>query len=225
MRPELVIFDCDGVLVDSEPVACRVLAEALSDFGWRLHPEEADHLFRGRSLPDIIALVEHELARPVPDGFVQSLNESTRRAFDMSLEPIDGVRDVLEAISLAGIDTCVASSGSPEKIRHSLKLTGLSRFFEDRIFSAFQVERGKPAPDLFRFAADQMGHQIETSVVIEDSLPGVTGAVAAGSIVFGFASNLLRDDGKHARNLAQAGAIVFGSMTELPRLLELPGSG
>ncbi len=219
-----MIFDCDGVLVDSEPVSARVLAEALGAVGWHPLPEETDRLFRGRSIADIVTLVEKRLGRSLPPNFVSELSEATRTAFDTSLEPVPGVADALDAIAHAGLDICVASSGSPEKIRHSLSLTGLTEFFEDRIFSAVQVERGKPAPDLFRFAASRMGHSIRESIVIEDSLPGVTGAVAAGAEVLGFVSLTLTDWKQHEEALTGAGARVFHSMDELPRLLALPGA-
>lgn len=224
MTAKLVIFDCDGVLVDSEPLAARILAEALGQLDWHPLPEETDRLFRGRSLDDIVALVEQRLGRRIPPDFIPELTAATREAFDSNLEPVVGVRDALEAIAHVGLDTCVASSGSPEKIRHSLALTHLTEFFEDRVFSAVQVERGKPAPDLFCFAASQMGHPIEDCVVIEDSLPGVTGAVAAGATALGFVSPSLKDAGEHASALAKAGARVFHRMDDLPRLLSLPGA-
>lgn len=225
MAPELVIFDCDGVLVDSEPLAARVLCEALLALGLEMSVEQVDQLFRGRSLPDIAAQVE-ELLRvqgllhgKVPDTFLPQLRAETERAFDTGLAPIPGVHEALSELAARGVDLCVASSGSPEKIRHSLRLTELSSFFEDRVFSAAQVERGKPAPDLFLFAAQQMGHPIASSVVIEDSLPGVTGALAAGATVFGFVSPSLSNPAMQERELEKRGARVFRSMTDLPGLL------
>ncbi len=219
MTAKLVIFDCDGVLVDSEPIAARVLAEALVELGLDVDPREVDDRFRGRSLADIIVEVEAELGRAVPADFLPRLNEVTRRAFETSLQPVEGVRLALETIAQSGVDLCVASSGSPSKIHHSLGLTGLISFFEDRIFSAHQVDHGKPAPDLFQFAARQMGRSSEESIVVEDSIPGVTGAVAAGATVLGYCSPQLPNAEIHALALAGRGAQVFDSMAELPHLV------
>lgn len=221
MAAELVIFDCDGVLVDSEPAAARVLTEALLDLGLETSVAEVDRLFRGRSLSDIVLEVESLLGSPVPEDFLPRLNASTQRAFEEGLVPIPGVRDVLSAIARLGIDMCVASSGSPQKIRHSLALTDLADFFEDRIFSSAQVKQGKPAPDLFLFAAKQMGHPIAGCVVIEDSIPGVTAAVAAGASVYGFVSPTLPEKTAHGLALGALGAHVFYSMQELPALLPI----
>lgn len=223
MAAELVIFDCDGVLVDSEPVAARVLAEALLELGLHTSVSEVDRLFRGRSLSDIIVAVETRLGAPLPQDFLRKLNAKTRRAFDKELTPISGVGDALLSIARRGVNMCVASSGSPEKIRHSLALTDLAEFFEDRVFSAAQVEHGKPAPDLFLLAAQKMGHPIANCVVIEDSIPGVTAAVAAGASVYGFVSTTLSDRVARSRALGALGARVFHSMHELPELLFLPG--
>lgn len=225
MAPELVIFDCDGVLVDSEPLAARVLCEALLELGLEMSVERVDQLFRGRSLPDIVLEVEQLLQREkrldarIPESFLPRLRAATEQAFDLGLSPIQGVRAALTHLVKSGVDMCVASSGSPEKIQHSLKLTELSPFFEDRIFSSAQVERGKPAPDLFLFAAQQMGHSISSSVVIEDSIPGVTGAVAAGATVLGFVSPAISDPAEHERELLERGARVFQSMEDLPGLI------
>jgi HAD superfamily hydrolase (TIGR01509 family) len=225
MTPELVIFDCDGVLVDSEPLAARVLCEALLELGLEMSVDQVDQLFRGRSLPDIVLAVEALLRvqglldGKVPEAFLPRLRAETERAFDTGLSPIPGVQAALFYLAERGVDMCVASSGSPEKIRHSLRLTDLASFFEDRVFSAVQVDRGKPAPDLFLFAARQMGHPITSSVVIEDSLPGVTGALAAGASVLGFVPPSLSDPVKQERELEKLGARVFRSMTDLPGLL------
>lgn len=219
MTPELVIFDCDGVLVDSEPLAARVLSEAMLELGLETSVEEVDQLFRGRSLSDIVRAIEERLGGNVPESFLPRLKSETQRAFDTGLGPIPGVHEALTEIAGRGLDMCVASSGSPEKIGHSLALTRLTSFFEDRVFSATQVQRSKPAPDLFLFAAKQMGHPIASCVVIEDSIPGVTAAVAAGARVLGFVTPSLSDPDAHRRELAQRGARVFHSMRELPALL------
>lgn len=223
MAVELLIFDCDGVLVDSEPLAARVLAEALLELGLPMSNDEVDHRFRGRSLSDIVVEIEALLGTPVPEYFLPKLNTKTRHAFEVELTPIQGVRSALAEFRDRGLPMCVASSGSPEKIRHSLALTDLEGFFEDRVFSASQVKRGKPAPDLFLFAAQQMGPSIASCLVIEDSIPGVVAAVAAGASVYGFASRTLPDPSAHGLALLEQGAQVFGSMEELPGLLRLAG--
>jgi HAD superfamily hydrolase (TIGR01509 family) len=219
MRAKLVIFDCDGVLVDSEPLAARVLAEALLELGLHTTVDEVDRRYRGRSISDIVKDIEGRLSGPLPPNFVPDLSARTQRAFESGLTPIEGVAGALSFIAAQGVDLCVASSGSPEKIRHSLALTGLSGFFEDRLFSATQVARGKPAPDIFEFTAKQMGHAISDCVVIEDSIPGVTGAVAAGAAVYGFVSPELSDPNTQRLLLEERGAHVFFSMNDLPGLL------
>lgn len=223
MTAELVIFDCDGVLVDSEPAAARVLAEAMLELGLETSVEDVDRRFRGRSLSDIAVQIADLLGAPLPDDFLPKLNADTQRAFDEELRPIPGVREVLASLAHLGVDMCVASSGRPEKIRHSLELTELTEFFEDRVFSASQVEHGKPAPDLFLFAAQQMGYKIADCIVIEDSVPGVTAAVSAGASVYGFVSPSFPDRTAHHLALLERGARVFHSMDELLGQLPLRG--
>jgi HAD superfamily hydrolase (TIGR01509 family) len=207
----LVIFDCDGIVVDSEPLANRVLHERLAALGLRLSLEESAARFTGRSMAGCVALVERLLGRPVPDDFVADLRRETRAAFERGLEPVPGIIAVLER--LPG-PFCLASSGSHEKIRHSLRLTGTDRYFgPERIFSAEDVARGKPAPDLFLYAASRCGARPGECTVVEDSVPGVEAAVAAGMRVFGFAART------PSRALAAAGATIFSDMDQLPGLL------
>lgn len=210
--PLLVIFDCDGVLVDSEPPANRVLSEAIAQLGLPATFESVTERFKGRSLFDCVKLIESDLGRPVPADFLTRLNERTFAAFRDELEAVPGVRAALEGLSLP---RCVASSGSHEKMRFTLGLTGLLPWFEPHLFSATQVEHGKPAPDLFLFAAKSMGVPAERCVVVEDSVPGVCGAVAAGMRVLGFAREGSPEE------LRAAGAEVFLQMDELlPRLTQ-----
>lgn len=209
----LIIFDCDGVLVDSEWLANRVLAAYLTELGLPTSFEESVERYIGGSIASVRAKAEAALGRSLPDDFEAELWARDQVAFDRNLKPIDGVATVLEAIGHA---TCVASSGTPEKIRHSLGLTGLDAHFGERIFSASQVAHGKPAPDLFEFAAGRMSAAVEDCLVIEDSVAGVTAARAAGMAVFGFTG------GGHAtpalaEALSAAGAaLVFDEMRELP---------
>lgn len=221
MRVPLVIFDCDGVLVDSEPIAARVLAEALTHIGLSYDPVFVDQRFRGKSLADVIRSIEAELTHPLPPKFLTSLNEATFAAFDRELTPVEGVAAALERIVSAGAEVCVASSGSHEKIRHSLRLTKLLPFFGERLFSASEVKRGKPAPDLFEHAARSMGRPIEESWVVEDSLPGIEGGVSAGARVLGYVCPSLRDRKNHELLVTKLGATVFSSMARLPSLVGL----
>lgn len=207
---ELVIFDCDGVLVDSEPLANRVLSEAIVELGLPADVASVTTRFKGRSLADCVRLIEGDLGRPVPPDFLERLNARTYAAFRESLRPVPGVEAVLESLKHP---SCVASSGSHEKMQLTLGLTGLLRHFEGRLFSATEVPRGKPAPDLFLHAARSLGRPPAACWVVEDSLPGVQAARAAGMRVAGFARE------ESASALAAAGAIPFGDMAELLDLI------
>ncbi|MCH8998290.1 MAG: HAD family hydrolase [Proteobacteria bacterium] len=215
LRPELIVFDCDGVLVDSEPIANRVMAEAITGLGWPLSTADCIARFKGHHFDTVIAAVEDRLGRPVPEAWRRDLRAATGAAFERELRPIPGVIAALDAVEEAGLATCVASQGPLEKMAISLGVTGLRARFEGRIFSAYQVARGKPHPDLFLFAAEAMGVAPGTCVVIEDSPLGVTGAKAAGMAVLGFAP---QGDGVE---LTAAGATLFRDMAALPVLLGL----
>jgi HAD superfamily hydrolase (TIGR01509 family) len=210
MRCELVIFDCDGVLVDSEPVANRIFAEELNAAGLALSVEEVCREFIGRSMACCLAEVERRLGRPLPAGFVERLQSRTFDAFRAGLAPVAGVREALARIDLP---FCVASSGEPQKMRLTLGLTGLLPLFEGRLFSAVEVERGKPHPDLFLHAARRLGATPARCAVVEDSRHGVAAGVAAGMTVFGYAGR------GNAAELAAAGATPFDDMRRLPELL------
>jgi HAD superfamily hydrolase (TIGR01509 family) len=209
MKPELVIFDCDGVLVDSEPIAARVFAGLLCEVGLPTTAEQADQRYRGRSMKSCLELVRQELGS-LPDAFEADLQERTFAEFRSALMPVAGVEGVLRGLA---VPFCVASSGSHAKMKLTLGLTGLLRWFEGKLFSATEVARGKPFPDLFLHAAERMGVDPARSVVVEDSAVGVRAARAAGMEVLGYASD--RDPG----SLAAAGARVFRRMAELPSLL------
>lgn len=219
MRPSLIIFDCDGVLVDSEPIASRVLAECLLSEGlsWSVH--DVDRRFRGRSLGDCLYAIESELGRPLSGNFLGDLNQKTYRAFETDLRPVEGAFHALSTVTRAGIPVCVASSGTLEKMRLTLGLTGLLSYFEGALFSASEVQRGKPAPDLFLHAAKQMACPIEEACVIEDSLPGVTGALTAGARALGYVEKTAPDSLKQTQEMTRLGAVTFHEMRELPALL------
>ncbi len=214
-KPRLVIFDCDGVLVDSETLANRVLTETIVELGLPGTEASTTSRFKGRSLKDCVRLIESDLGGPVPADFLERLNARTYEAFRRDLSAVPGVRAAVEAVT---VPRCVASSGTHEKMRLTLGLTGLLPLFEPHLFSATEVERGKPAPDLFLYAARRMNVSPEHAVVIEDSVPGVKGAVAAGMRALGFAREEDPDE------LRKAGAEVFVHMDELASLLaDSPG--
>lgn len=210
----LLIFDCDGVLVDSEYLFARVACECLSEIGIAIAPEEAARRFAGVSLKDTLAVVEGERGHALPDGFLAHLIRREDEAYALLLEPIPGVR---EAILSLRLPRCVASSSLPERISASLMVTKLDDLFaEEARFSTALVAKGKPAPDIFQHAASRMGEAPESCIVVEDSVPGVTGAVAAGMPVIGFVGG--RHCGQdHAARLSAAGArIVIAEMRLLP---------
>jgi len=214
--PDLVIFDCDGVLVDSEIVAARVMAEELTALGFEMTPEGCIARYTGISMPAVIARIEEERGRPLPAGFAEHLRDRDAEAFRTELRSIEGVAEMLAALSLP---RCVASSGRLAKMRLTLSLTGLLPLLEPHLFSAEQVARGKPAPDLFLFAAARMGFAPDTCVVVEDSLPGVAAAVAAGMTALGFVGGG-HCGPEHAAALREAGAArVFSRMADLRGLL------
>jgi HAD superfamily hydrolase (TIGR01509 family) len=213
---DLIIFDCDGVLVDSEVISCRAHAEVLTRYGYPITSEQVFERFLGRSTRQAHLEVEAELGRSLPDAFRVQLQDELFQSFAAALEAIPHIDEALDAIAQP---VCVASSGSQERMRVSLGRVGLYGKFAPNIFSATQVRNGKPAPDLFLFAARQMATAPERCVVIEDSVPGITGAVAAGMAVVGFHA------GSHCRpgygdTLRAAGAVLtFDDMLELPGLI------
>jgi HAD superfamily hydrolase (TIGR01509 family) len=212
MRPDLVIFDCDGVLVDSEPIANRIFVEHLARNGIAMTIDEALRDLAGRSLPSCVALLEARHGRRLPADFTDTLQAATMRAFETELRPVPGIAAALDRIAGA---TCVASSSAHAKIRLSLGLTRMLERFEGRIFSASEVARGKPFPDLFLHAAARMGHASARCTVIEDAIPGVEAGVAAGMRVLAYAGAAHADSAR----LAAAGGTVFRDMAALPQLL------
>ena len=181
-RP-LVIFDCDGVLVDSEPVSVRVLVAALNRHGIDMAEEEAYGRFLGRSLATMTQVMDEEYGFHTGPEFLESLRVDLYERFKTELEAISGIADTVDRL---GCDHCVASSSQPERIRLSLSLTGLIDKFEPNIFSASMVENGKPAPDLFLYAAEKMGYDPGNCIVVEDSPAGIEAAQRAGMTAFAF---------------------------------------
>ncbi|MBG0740156.1 HAD family hydrolase [Paeniglutamicibacter antarcticus] len=206
----LVIFDCDGVLVDSERLTVAIEARLLTELGAPYSEQDVVDAFMGRTAAAGQLLLERLLGPELAAEFDRRSTTEIRQAFSSSLTPVAGVERVLAALRARNLPHCVASSGSHEKMRLTLGLTGLAHQFDGRIFSASEVPRGKPFPDLFLHAAWSMGVDPARCVVVEDSVPGVHAAVAAGMTAYGFTGGLAA-----AGSLAAAGAIPFERMEEL----------
>ncbi len=213
-HPGLVIFDCDGVLVDSERISVRVGVDVLAEHGWHLTQEDFAARFVGCSAAEFErGIAEHlgaDLAREWDDRY----SDRFREAFESELEAVHGVVDVLEALTAHGVPTCVASNSHHRHIEHVLELAGLREQLAGRVFSAHDVGAGKPAPDLFLHAARTLGTDPEDCVVIEDSPFGAMAARAAGMRCYGYAGGLTP-----ASRLVENGATTFRHMTELIELL------
>jgi HAD superfamily hydrolase (TIGR01509 family) len=209
---DLIIFDCDGVLVDSEGLSIRVDKILLERLGWPMPEQEIIERWVGRSDADMRAEIEQHIGGPIPAEIDAEFDRIYRETFDRELVPVDGIREALDAIPTP---RCVASSGGHDKIRRNLALTGLAGYFGERIFSATDVANGKPAPDLFLHAAERMGADPARTAVVEDSVHGVDAALAAGMQPFAYAGGVTP-----ARRLARRSVIVFSDMRELPGLIE-----
>jgi HAD superfamily hydrolase (TIGR01509 family) len=199
-EPQLVIFDCDGVLVDSEVISNRVLAEMLTVEGLPTTLAQARCDYQGLLLTDVRSRVEEQLGRTLPEDWLPRYETARAAAFNRGLEPVAGVVETVQRVTVAGIGVCVASQGKLSKTRLSLALTGLDHLFpETTRFSAHSVAHGKPAPDLFLHAAAAMGAEPAGCVVVEDTPSGVTAAVSAGMRSIGYAADsdeqALRDAG------------------------------
>ena len=209
----LVIFDCDGVLVDSEVLTTKVEVALLAEYGWNTTQAEVIELFLGRSDSYLLSEVERRVGRELPD-WLERYNNERNKAFRDELTAVEGVVDAIDHLESKGFTTCVASSGTHEKMRFTLGLTGMWDRFEGRIFSATQVEHGKPAPDLFLFAAAQMGWPPSGCVVVEDSPAGVAAARAAAMTCVAYASEYV-----DPAVFADANAVIT-SMSDLPAAIE-----
>jgi HAD superfamily hydrolase (TIGR01509 family) len=212
----LVIFDCDGVLVDSEPVANACFARALRREGLDWSVEETMRRLMGRSMKSCVEIVEGLLGRALPTDFVDRLQAETMQAFrEAPLKPVPGVAEAIDVVEAAGFATCVASSGSLDKMRVTLGITGLWQRFEGRIFSSTEVSRGKPFPDLFLHAALRMDEQPFACTVVEDSQPGIQAARAAGMRALAYVGAPHTD----REALRAAGGLPFEMMSALPSLV------
>ena len=214
---DLVIFDLDGVLVDSECLSCGCLQSLLAECGLALSLDEIYARFLGRGIPAIAAEYLRVCGTPIPADFRSRFEAAAAAAFTAQLQPMPGIRDLLGSLR---IPYCLASSSGQARIALSLKLAGLADRFDSRVFSAEQVTRGKPAPDLFLLAARTMGAHPRRCLVIEDSEPGIAAARAADMTVWGFTGGShLATPAAAERLRASGAAAVFAKMAELQRAL------
>jgi HAD superfamily hydrolase (TIGR01509 family) len=216
---ELVVFDCDGVLVDSERISVRVGRALLADLGWALSEREFVERFVGCSQEHFDREVAKGLGRVLEPGWDAGFAEAYQAAYDVELTAVAGVEAVLDRLDAHGVPYCVASNAEHDHIRRSLRRTGLLDRFGERVFSARDVHRGKPDPDLFLLAAAHLDVPPEGCAVVEDSPFGIRAARSAGMACFGYGGGVVP-----AERLAGLGAVIFDDMRELPGLLGL-GAG
>ena len=210
--PDLVIFDCDGVLVDSELLSCDCLAATLSRHGFRITRDEVMALFLGRSSSVVAEHFEARTGAPLPERFGEDMRAGLAECFTASLQRMPGIEEVIAALDRP---YCLATSSDPGRLSVTLSVTGLAELFRDRTFTASMVKRGKPAPDLFLHAAAAMGADPARALVVEDSVPGVLAAKAAGMTVWGFVGGSHYGGRDGAGLLCEAGADrVFSEMAE-----------
>ena len=215
MDLELVIFDCDGVLIDSEPLSVRADVEALAECGLAVSEDEVLERYTGVSWADMVNDLTARYG-PLPADLAERHRVKLRALFEAELSVIPGVGAVLDGLRCGA---CVASSGRPERLRHALSLVGLYDRFHPNIFSVADVALGKPAPDLFLYAAATMGVTPQRCIVVEDSLPGIAAAVAAGMTAIGFTGGGHCRPGHDSRLMAQGAAVVIERMEQLPAVL------
>lgn len=217
MAPKLVIFDCDGVLVDTEPIANAKLAEFLSELGLDLSRDDCRRQFQGKMIEDVCRHVADLLNQPFDPTLPPRVRRTIEDAVAIDVKPVPGVIDLVHRVAASGISYCVASSGSIPKMHSTLGPVGLLPLMMDVLFSAQDVGRGKPHPDIFLTAAAAMGHRCEEAVVIEDSVSGIQAGVAAGARVLGYAGDPFTD----ADALRHEGAEVVYRMKDIGDLIGL----
>jgi len=204
-QTDLIIFDCDGVLVDSEPLSNDVMAEHITRLGWEMDGHESIQRFQGKTMAQVHTAIEAQLGRRVDPVWRDAFHRDQEDRMRTDLQIVPGVRDLIDRVHAAGLKSCVASQGRHEKMAISLGTTGLLSIFKGRIFSAVDVQRPKPAPDLFLHAAHMMRADPARCIVIEDSLTGVTAALASNMRVIGY-------DAGNRGILSQDGVEVVSSM-------------
>ncbi len=212
---DLIIFDCDGVLVDSEPLSNQLLCNSLARYGLYMTVEDVIETFVGRSMTSVVSIAEELAGRKLPDDFLDVLQEETFELFKTDLKPVEGIHDVLSHLKDKEKPFCLASSGSFEKMDLTLGITDLRKYFSDNIYNSSQVKRGKPYPDLFLHAAEQMQVEPAKCLVVEDSHPGVQAAVAAGMEVMAYSVRGFDD------KLKKAGGLVFKDMRKVLEHIKL----
>ncbi len=205
-----IIFDCDGVLIDSESIAIGVLVNMANALGANLDFKESLIALKGKSLNSCMALISDLIEKPLPEDFEKDYRTNTFETFKKEIQPIKGIKEVLENINLP---FCVASSGPENKIRLNLEVTGLLPHFGDKIFSCYAIQKWKPEPDVFLWAAETMGYQPEDCLVIEDSVSGVKAARAGGFDVFGYTEHDYKNE------LQALATKTFSNMEELLSIL------
>lgn len=210
MKYKCIIFDCDGILVDSEEISTSILIQMANEIGANIKMEYALKNFTGKSLKSCLDYIEKQIDQPLPNRFEKEYRSRTFSAFKTDLKPINGIKELLNKIT---VPCCVASSGPVDKIRLNLTTTNLIQKFEDRIFSSYEISSWKPNPEIFEYAAGKMGFEPNQCAVIEDSLAGVQAGVKGGFDVYGLAND------KNKVELEKAGAKVFFEMNELYKLL------
>lgn len=214
-RFDMVAFDCDGVLVDSEPITCGVLADMLNELGWKISLEETIRTFVGRSVRDEIAIIEARIGKQVQPEFYEEFVARRNAMLEQAITPVHGIAASVAALAAQNIPFCVVSGADRAKMRLTLGKTGLLPWFDGKLFSGMEVARTKPAPDVYLLAAETMGVAPSRCVVIEDTPVGVTAGVAAGMTVFGYAARM------EAQLLLDAGAAqTFSDMAQLPQLVQ-----
>jgi len=211
MKYKCVIFDCDGVLVDSEAISCKVLLEMTENLGLKLNWDDTIEEFSGKSLGSIIEYIEARVKGKVPSNFEKEFRQRTFEAFKKDLKPIEGVSEILNKLK---VPFCVASSGPREKIKLNLTIINLiNRFSENRIFSSYDIGSWKPNPEIYLHAANKMGFKPEDCAVIEDSIYGVKASISGGFDTFAYTRKLNKE------SFAKMGATVFSDMKNLDNLL------
>jgi len=208
--PDLIIFDCDGVLVDSETIGCSALVRHLAELGHDFPLEVAMPIYRGGRMAELLAHIEDRFACTLPDDFDTRVRATAADMFRADLKPIPGI---IEALAEIDIPICVASNGPRAKIELSLTLAGLLSRFEGRIFSAYEVGHWKPDPTMYLTAARENGADPARCIVVEDSVPGTKAGIAAGMRVLSYAAETPAED------LTAVGGEVFFDMADLPRLI------
>ena len=207
-----IIFDCDGVLVDTEKIGNGVLLEMAAEHGFEMKIEDAYRNFNGRKLKDCFKYIEETIAKKLPETFETEFRQRSFSAFKTQVKPMEGIVSFIEKLT---IPYCVASSGPVEKICLNLEVAGLLDKFENKIFSSYQIGSWKPEPGIFLHAAKEMGFDVKDCIVVEDSVAGVRAGIDGGFKVYGFAN------GYNDSDLEKEGAILFRSYTELAVILSL----